>query len=134
MDSARLVTELTKARFRSTQLRQGYDVVQVDRFIDELVAALRAGASPAGLASRVRDVRFTTTSLQRGYDMADVDATLESLAATLEGGDPNGAATHRRPPTADAQQRSGRPLAADAARPGLLARVLAAVRGDQPLR
>ncbi|MGO4600154.1 DivIVA domain-containing protein [Terrabacter sp. 2RAF25] len=131
MDPARLVTELTKARFGSTQLRQGYDMAEVDRFIDEVVVALRTGASPAGLASRVRDVRFTTTSLQRGYDIADVDATLESLVTTLEGG-VAGADTRRRS-TARGQQKPGRPVP-DAPRPGLLTRVLGALRGDQPLR
>ena len=122
MDSARLTTELTTARFGTTQFRQGYDMADVDRFIDEVVAAVDGQARPAGLSARVRAVRFSTTSLQRGYDMADVDTLLESVAATLEG-----------EPT---PQAGGAPAAdaTGAARPGVLARLLAAVRGDQPLR
>ncbi|KJK11663.1 hypothetical protein UB45_12945 [Terrabacter sp. 28] len=39
MDAARLATELTNARFGTTQFRQGYDMADVDRFIDDVVAA-----------------------------------------------------------------------------------------------
>ena len=141
MDAARLATELTNARFGTTQFRQGYDMADVDRFIDGVVAALRGEAPASGLAARVRAVRFATTSLQRGYDMADVDTLLESVVASLEAGAApvGGAAPRADAPRAgtaptSAPELSAMPDGAAASRPGVLARLLAAVRGDQPLR
>ena len=150
MDSARLATELTSARFGSTQFRQGYDMADVDRFVDEVVAALHSREPAEGLAARVRAVRFSTTSWQRGYDMADVDDLLESVAASLEAGGTwvadAGTATTKTPTRTPAGTPTGRPTRTptssgtatssepEGARPGVLSRLLAAVRGDQPLR
>src|SRR5690242_16408322 len=119
MDFARLATELTSARCGSTQFRQGYDMADVDRFVDEVVAALHSREPAEGLAARVRAVRFSTTSWQRGYDMADVDDLLESVAASLEaGGAPEaggtweadaGTATTKTPTRTPAGTPTGRP-------------------------
>jgi DivIVA domain-containing protein len=126
MDPTRLAAELTEGRFGTTQLRQGYDVREVDDFVDEVVQALRSGVPAGTLAERVRSVRFTTSTFQRGYDMADVDAALESVVGTLE----RATATGGSPATAAPPVQRTEP----ARRPGLMGRLLAAARGDQPLR
>jgi DivIVA domain-containing protein len=72
-----LVDQVSGSRFRTTTFRQGYDMAQVDDFLDRLVAALRAGEPVRPL---VDAARFATTKLRAGYDMGDVDDLLASVA------------------------------------------------------
>jgi DivIVA domain-containing protein len=72
-----LVDQVSGSRFRTTKLRQGYDMAQVDDFLDRLVTALRAGQPVRPL---VDGARFTPTRLRAGYDMGDVDDLLAAVA------------------------------------------------------
>ncbi|MHA3837694.1 hypothetical protein ACXR8F_18395 [Terrabacter sp. AAH1] len=71
----------------------------------------------ARLATELTNARFGTTQFRQGYDMADcADAPRAGTAPT------------------SAPELSAMPDGAAASRPGVLARLLAAVRGNQPLR
>jgi DivIVA domain-containing protein len=76
-----LIALLRYARFRTTGLRVGYDVEEVDDFIDQLSAALARGEHVAGLVERTR---FTTVK-RKGYEMSEVDALLDRIAGRPTG-------------------------------------------------
>lgn len=87
-DSAaeRLADQVEAACFRTTTgLRTGYDVAEVDGFLDQVVAALRhRGEDAPHLTWReVADRTFFPTRLTAGYEPADVDALLERAAREL---------------------------------------------------
>ena len=89
------------------------------------------------LVARVQSARFTPTSMRRGYDMADVDAALDTVVAAVEAGHGTPVPLDRTPmpdhtdhPEETVQTEHNEP----SRQPGLLTRVLRAVRGDQPLR
>lgn len=140
MDRARLIAHLRQFRFRTTAFRQGYDEGEVDAFLDDVATALLAGEPAAALVARVQSARFTPTSMRRGYDMADVDAALDTVVAAVEAerGHPAPPARTQVPEhaeNAELPQRSEPTQRPGQTRePGLLTRVLRAVRGDQPLR
>ena len=85
--AAELVARAVEAaRFRmTTRLRQGYDVTEVDGFLDQVVASLRhRGEDAPPLTWReVADRTFFPTRLTAGYEPADVDALLERAAREL---------------------------------------------------
>lgn len=63
-------------RFSATRFREGYDVDDVDDFLDRAVQAVRRGDD---LTSVVDDVRFRTVKFSEGYDMQEVDDFLDEL-------------------------------------------------------
>jgi DivIVA domain-containing protein len=71
-----LVVQVENARFTQTALRQGYDIREVDDFLDVVVAARGRGESLVGLVS---GARFTTTRFRSGYAMREVDDFLAGL-------------------------------------------------------
>ncbi len=75
-----LIREIQSTRFQIVRFREGYEMSDVDRFLNELSAKVAQGvASPADIdAARFRPVR-----LREGYDMDWVDATLDNLRARL---------------------------------------------------
>lgn len=77
-----MLARLRDAKFPTSRLRAGYDVAEVDRFIDYAVAALTGSAPPLTPAG-VQATAFKTTTL-RGYDEASVDALLDDLVIYLE--------------------------------------------------
>jgi DivIVA domain-containing protein len=89
--------------------KRGYDMAQVDEFLDQLEATLR-GAS--GLtAADVRAVTFAKPPIgQRGYDEDEVDAFLDLAEAQLSGQPP-------RPPQPPQPPQPPRPPA-EAPQPG----------------
>ncbi|GAB3206777.1 DivIVA domain-containing protein [Marinactinospora thermotolerans] len=85
--------------FRVTRLTSGYDMHEVDGFLDAVVAELRSAeerapeafrrpdrrAPEAGLRPEdVRAKRFTTTWLRSGYDELEVDDFLDRVEMTFE--------------------------------------------------
>lgn len=79
-DRDALADSVTAARFPSVRLRRGYAMGDVDAFITELSAAVRAGA-------RVRE-RIDTALFKQavgGYDMRAVDDFLDRTAAAADG-------------------------------------------------
>ncbi|GAA1969945.1 hypothetical protein GCM10009798_33300 [Nocardioides panacihumi] len=76
-----LATEVEHARFTPTRFREGYDMAEVDRFLDDLCVRLRAGES---VARYIAEARFTPVRLREGYDMGDVDSLLGHVASTAD--------------------------------------------------
>ncbi|MEU5989676.1 DivIVA domain-containing protein [Spirillospora sp. NPDC047418] len=78
-----LINWIQNARFSGARLRSGYDVRDVDAFLDRVVAGLR-GAAPAVTARDVRESAFRVVRLGPGYDEQEVDRFLVQLAGALE--------------------------------------------------
>lgn len=74
-----IAERIRNARFKPVRLSEGYDMGEVDRFLDRLQQA-HAGGEP--LAPLVEQARFGSVRLREGYDMREVDAFLDELAAT----------------------------------------------------
>lgn len=71
-----IASTIRETRFSSVRLTQGYDMDEVDGFLDMLAATADAGQD---LTPMIDTARFTTTSLRAGYDISDVDGFLASL-------------------------------------------------------
>ncbi|NKZ04782.1 DivIVA domain-containing protein [Actinomadura latina] len=78
-----LINWIQNARFSSAGLRPGYDVRDVDAFLDRVVAGLR-GTAPPVTARDVRETVFRLVRLLPGYDEQEVDRFLVQLAGALE--------------------------------------------------
>jgi DivIVA domain-containing protein len=65
-----------RARFTPVRLREGYDMADVDRLLDDVVGAAERG-EPVGPV--IDGARFTAVRLREGYDMAEVDRLLAQL-------------------------------------------------------
>lgn len=78
-----LINWIQNARFSSAGLRTGYDVRDVDAFLDRVVAGLRGSAPPVS-ARDVRECAFRVVRLGPGYDEQEVDRFLVQLASALE--------------------------------------------------
>ncbi|MGK5555270.1 DivIVA domain-containing protein [Actinomadura kijaniata] len=78
-----LIGWIQSARFGRAGLRTGYDVRDVDAFLDRVVAGLRGSAAPVA-ASDVRGCAFRTVRFGAAYDEGEVDRFLEQLAVALE--------------------------------------------------
>ena len=74
--------QITNVRFTPVRLREGYDMGEVDQFLDELAAASDRGEPLRPMVDRAR---FTPVRLREGYDMGDVDAFLEQMASAPAG-------------------------------------------------
>lgn len=97
-----LVAEIERCRFTPTRFREGYDMAEVDRFLDDLCARLRSGESVGGF---IAEARFTPVRMREGYDMAAVDLLLQhvasSAAAVATGGSTENAPTDASPAAED---------------------------------
>lgn len=71
---------LQRPTFSTTSMREGYDVDEVDRAVDEILDNLSLPEPRFG-ADRVTGLRFTPVRLQQGYDMGEVDSWLDLAAA-----------------------------------------------------
>lgn len=79
-----LMTWIRGTRFAGAGLlRIGYDVRDVDAFLDRVISGLRGGVPPL-TARDVRECAFRTIRLGPGYDEREVDRFLDQLAAALE--------------------------------------------------
>jgi DivIVA domain-containing protein len=77
-----LIEQIDNAKFSTTRLSAGYDEMEVDEFLDRLIAILRGGGQPD--QEQLHNVRFAATRLRPGYVMQDVDGFLDEIArATL---------------------------------------------------
>ncbi len=76
--------DVLRVRFAATHLRHGYDQVEVDDLLDQVVATLRHGGAPGTLTAADLDaVSLRTRRLSGGYDTGQVDAFLARVRATL---------------------------------------------------
>ena len=71
------------ARFSTTRLRPGYDMEQVDAFLDAVRDTFLGARQPPLTAEEIRAKQFATTRLRPGYDEQEVDAFLEDVEARL---------------------------------------------------
>lgn len=71
-----LVSDIKSVRFTTVRLREGYEMSDVDNFLDRLAAAARAGEPLAPLCAAAR---FTSVRLRPGYDVDEVDAFLTQV-------------------------------------------------------
>ncbi|GAA2574542.1 DivIVA domain-containing protein [Actinomadura fulvescens] len=78
-----LIGWIQNARFAGAGLRIGYDVRDVDAFLERVIAGLRGTAAPV-TARDVREIVFRTVRFGPGYDEREVDAFLIQLAGALE--------------------------------------------------
>lgn len=69
-----MIERIETAQFRTTRMQPGYDEADVDRFLDDAVAALRRGELPDA-----RGARFSTTRIRPGYNELDVDDLLDEI-------------------------------------------------------
>jgi len=98
-DSADLIRELESTRFTPVRLREGYDMGEVDEFLDRLGQAARDGQPFAPL---VAGAEFTTVRLREGYDITEVDALLARMASVVPLPDERAAREAAASPTAQA--------------------------------
>ena len=77
-----LARKITNAVFTTVRLREGYDMGQVDTFLDDLVAALEDDRPVDDL---IREARFVPVRLREGYDMAEVDELLARVLSATGG-------------------------------------------------
>jgi len=81
--------DVHRVRFTVSKFTDGYDQSEVDDFLDEVVATLRAreAGEPGTLsAAQVHDVTFSHTKFRAGYAVAEVDDFLDRVARTLARG------------------------------------------------
>ena len=79
-----LINFIRNARFSGSGLRKGYDVRDVDAFLERVLAGLR-GSAPPVTARDVRESAFRVVRFGPGYDEQEVDRFLLQLASALEG-------------------------------------------------
>jgi DivIVA domain-containing protein len=78
-----LITWIQSARFSGSGVRAGYDVRDVDAFLDRVIDGLR-GTAPPVTARDVRESAFRVVRFGPGYDEHEVDEFLVQLAGALE--------------------------------------------------
>jgi DivIVA domain-containing protein len=93
-DREALADSVTAARFPSTRFRRGYAAGDVDPFLTDLAAAVRAGVA---VQARIDGARFKQS--YGGYDMGAVDDFLDrtGAAAATAGSDAPAAPATDRP-------------------------------------
>jgi DivIVA domain-containing protein len=69
--------------FSTSRLRPGYDIEEVDAFVESIRQAFLGIGQPPLTADEVRDKRFSTTRLRPGYDQEEVDAFLDAAELRL---------------------------------------------------
>lgn len=79
--------KISNVQFKTVRLREGYDMTEVDDFLDQLVGEARAARSLAPLCDQVR---LTTVRGRPGYDMDEVDRFLEEIGGRSASSPPVG--------------------------------------------
>ncbi|KFI91666.1 hypothetical protein BISA_0953 [Bifidobacterium saguini DSM 23967] len=72
------VKDIETKTFQTVRFKEGYDVDEVDVFLDQVVARAKAGnpMTPAEIAAQT----FQTVRFKEGYDTGEVDEFLTELA------------------------------------------------------
>ena len=83
--------------FSTVRMREGYDIGEVEEFLDQARAAL-ATDPPSMTPLDVENRRFHPVRLRTGYDMAEVEAYLDRLAEELRCRQDPEAAEQETPP------------------------------------
>lgn len=80
--------ELPKVKFSLTRFREGYELAEVDAFLDSLRDTLiqwESGRQGVILSAEVVEQRFAVTRFRNGYDQDQVDNFLDEATTTLAG-------------------------------------------------
>jgi DivIVA domain-containing protein len=83
VDRAELTGWVQPRKFSTTRLRPGYDVDEIDAFIDAIRDSFLGVREPPLTADEIRVKQFSTTRLRPGYDEEEVDAFLDQAESGL---------------------------------------------------
>jgi DivIVA domain-containing protein len=73
-------------RFTPVRLREGYDVEEVDVFVDRVMATVNGQPVERPVTAReIRNAQFSPVRLREGYDVFEVDQFLERAEEWLTG-------------------------------------------------
>jgi DivIVA domain-containing protein len=86
--TAATADEIRNERFSTTRFVTGYELNEVDAFLDDVVKTLEAYETGTPLrtplrSSEVAEHTFALVHLREGYKPAEVSTALENIAATL---------------------------------------------------
>jgi DivIVA domain-containing protein len=74
-------------RFSMVRIREGYDPLEVDEFVDRLIATVNGEPVERPVTPRdVRRVQFSPVRLHQGYDIVEVDQFLDEAEDWLRRG------------------------------------------------
>lgn len=82
-DSALFAERVRATRFSATRLRPGYDMEDVDAFLEAIRDTFLGIREPSLTPGEIRTKRFSTTRLRPGYDEEEVDAFLDEAELRL---------------------------------------------------
>ncbi|MEV5962309.1 DivIVA domain-containing protein [Kribbella sp. NPDC051952] len=71
------------AEFTRVRWREGYDMVEVDAFVDRILATLDGRAADPVTIDEIRNVVFSGVRLREGYDIMEVDQFLDLAVGWL---------------------------------------------------
>lgn len=90
LPQASAATAAADRRFRPTptfsmvRWREGYDVIEVDEFVDRVMATVNGQPVDQPVTAReLRKVQFSPVRMREGYDVAEVDAFLDEAESWL---------------------------------------------------
>ncbi len=83
VDGAAFAGWVGAMRFSTTRLRPGYDVEQVDGFLEAIYDTFLGVREPPLTSDEIRDKKFLTTRLRPGYDEQEVDTFLNEAESRL---------------------------------------------------
>jgi DivIVA domain-containing protein len=83
VDGAILGERVEARKFSTTRLRPGYDVEQVDAFLNAIRDTFLGIREPSLRPDEIRNKKFSTTRLRPGYDEEEVDAFLDEAELRL---------------------------------------------------
>jgi DivIVA domain-containing protein len=79
-------TQQSAPRFSPVRLQEGYDVVEVDMFVDRVMATVNGQPVEHPVTAReIQNVQFTPVRFREGYDVLEVDQFLEQAEGWLNG-------------------------------------------------
>jgi len=83
VDRARLAEWVRASKFSTTRLRPGYDMEEVDAFLEAIRDTFLGRRKPSLTPDEIRTIRFSTTRLRPGYAQLEVDAVLDEAEVRL---------------------------------------------------
>ncbi|MEU8224979.1 DivIVA domain-containing protein [Kribbella sp. NPDC048915] len=80
------IGERVAPRFTPVRWREGYDVTEVDAFVDRVMATVNGRPVERPVtAGEIRTIQFSPVRMSEGYDVEEVDAFLDTAGEWLSG-------------------------------------------------
>jgi len=80
---------MPESLFTRVRWREGYDIADVDAFIERLTATIEGRSIDQPVTvDDIRNVIFTPVRFREGYDVQEVDTFLDLAVQSLQGGQP----------------------------------------------